>query len=116
MKTYSEISGRKTQILVRIIQTNVNYKGQMQMKSHLLLTGAVLLPAEQGGEGIRLGVQELVRMGLKIDQIPDLAQLISEGIQGRIPAGLRDRVRDFSELLTDIHFCYSHELSRLRRS
>ena len=100
-------------LLIKISEAK---KKVLQLEKLGILTGAVLLPAEQGGEGIRLGVQELVRMGLKIDQIPDLAQLISEGIQGRIPAGLRDRVRDFSELLTDIHFCYSHELSRLRRS
>ena len=81
-----------------------------------ILTGAVLLPTEHGGEGIRLGVQELVRMGLQGDQIPDLAHLISAGLQESVAAGIRARVTELSASLRDIHFCHSHESSRLHRS
>jgi glycine hydroxymethyltransferase len=81
-----------------------------------ILTGAVSLPAEHGGEGIRLGVQELVRMGLQDDQIPELARLISDGLQENVAAGIRDRVTQLSASFRDIHFCHSHESSRLHRS
>ncbi len=87
-----------------------------QLEALGILTGAVTLPVEQGSEGIRLGVQELVRMGLQGDQIPDLAQLISEGLQDPVPAGIGARIRELSASLKDIHFCHSHESSRLHRS
>ncbi len=81
-----------------------------------ILTGAMPLPPEQGGAGIRLGVQEVVRMGLQSAQIPELAHLISQGLQDNVPADLPGRVRELSSSFRHIHFCHEHESSSIRRS
>ena len=91
-------------------------KKVVQLEELGILTGACVLPAEHGSEGIRIGVQEVVRMGLQADQIAGLARLVSEGLQDYPPAGIRARVRELSASLRDIHFCHSYESSRLHRA
>lgn len=72
-----------------------------------ILTGTVSLPPEQGDEGIRLGVQEVTRMGLVIAQVGDLAQLIGDAIAETDGAtSIENRVRTFTQTLQEIRFCH----------
>ena len=74
-----------------------------------ILTGAVELPAEHGGAGIRLGVQEVTRMGLQSDQIDELAKIICDALEYPTNKKLPSRVQAFGATLQEMHFCHSHE-------
>jgi glycine hydroxymethyltransferase len=72
-----------------------------------IMAGATVLPEEHGGEGLRLGVQEVTRMGLDKDQIEPMAELIKDAVRGGDQESIIKRVAEFTENLQTIHFCDS---------
>ena len=74
-----------------------------------IMTGSTQLPREQGNEGLRIGVQEVTRMGLRVERISDLARLIREAIHARDSEAVRRRVKDFTADLNIVHFCESQD-------
>lgn len=74
-----------------------------------VIAGSTLLPIEQGGEGIRLGVQEITRLGLKSGDLASLAQLIRDSILDSSIEDVRQRVEQFSASLVKCHYCQCDE-------
>ena len=72
-----------------------------------IVTGALFgkVPPEQGGRGLRIGIQELTRMGLTQAQLPALADLIQEGMITKEPESLIPKVKAFTAPLDTFHFC-----------
>lgn len=74
-----------------------------------IIAGAAVLPAEQGGEGIRLGVQEITRLGLNKDYIGRLAHLIQDSMIGSDTQSVRQAVEGFSGELQEFRYFVNHE-------
>ena len=57
--------------------------------------------------GIRLGAQEVTRLGMKEPQMDELAELISRVVvKGQPPSDVVDDVRAFKSGYTKLHYCY----------
>lgn len=70
-----------------------------------VLVTACKLPAEHGGEGLRLGVQEVTRMGLAAPDLPPLAALIQRALTTDDPESLIPQVKAYTARLHKVHFC-----------
>lgn len=57
-----------------------------------IITSPVVLPMALGREGLRLGVQEITRMGATLDHMPAIAGVIADAILGR---------RNMSQILSE---------------
>jgi len=74
-----------------------------------VIAGAAVLPSEQGGEGIRLGVQEITRLGLNKEHIPRLARLIRDSMKENDTLLVRQAVEDFSYEFREVRYFVNHE-------
>jgi len=62
-------------------------------------------------DGIRIGVQEMTRLGMKEDQMTDIATLINECIiQGK---EVREEVNKYRSKYTEVHYSFDHMLKDL---
>ncbi|MCU1387356.1 MAG: serine hydroxymethyltransferase [Ilumatobacteraceae bacterium] len=68
-----------------------------------LLACAIGLPG--GGEmgGLRIGTPEIVRWGMTVADMPELANLIADGLRGD-PRSVAPRTSAFRQRFTDLHF------------
>ena len=80
-----------------------------QLEACGIMTGSTQLPAVHGGEGLRVGVQEMTRLGLKAEHIQDLAELMHDAVFTQQPSRVAERARQFTEGLNEVHFCESYE-------
>ncbi|MCL4459219.1 MAG: glycine hydroxymethyltransferase [Chloroflexi bacterium] len=65
------------------------------------------LPEELGSEGVRLGVQEITRRGAKEEDMPDLAELITDVVmQKKKPEEVRPRSKRYAERFKGLHFSW----------
>jgi len=70
-----------------------------------VLVTSCKLPAEQGGEGLRLGVQELTRRGLAAPGLPPLAEIVKAALTTDAPESLIPRVKAYTAGFDKVHFC-----------
>jgi glycine hydroxymethyltransferase len=66
-------------------------------EANILACGIGLPEAAVDGDmnGLRFGTPEIVRWGMKVEHMPELAQLIAEALSAIDPSGLATRVTDF---------------------
>ena len=75
-----------------------------------IIAGASMLPAEVGTHGLRLGVQELTRCGMKEEDAPEIADCIVDVLRGRAPAEVVPRVIALARRFDQI--CFTLDASR----
>lgn len=76
-----------------------------RLESSNIIVNAVMLPAEQGGSGLRLGVQELTRRGADIDFMDAVADLMTGVIKREIePEAARHRAETLVGTLPGLRF------------
>jgi glycine hydroxymethyltransferase len=68
-----------------------------------LLTSAIGLPADAAG-GIRLGVNEIVRRGVEVDDVPELADLVARALMARDPGRLAAETTGFRRRFGAVRF------------
>jgi glycine hydroxymethyltransferase len=74
-----------------------------------IMTGARRLPEEHGGEGLRIGLQEVTRKGLSANHLPELASLLNRALTEENPGSLRPLVKSFTRTLDRFHYCDGDE-------
>lgn len=93
-------------------------EGRGQAMSKLLedaniITNQMPLPWDKGEEicsGIRLGVQEVTRMGMSEEDIAVVAELIAQILLGRCkPQDLRNRVEKLASTFQEVKYTFKHE-------
>jgi glycine hydroxymethyltransferase len=73
-----------------------------------LIVNAAHLPDVFGSEGIRIGVQEITRMGAREDDMDLLAELIAAVITGtKSPQDCLSQVKGFASCFQKVHFTWS---------
>lgn len=72
-----------------------------------IICGEVVLPDQLGGTGLRLGVQELTRLGLKPSDTAEIADLVAGVLRGELDAGAAaPEVRRVAERFTQVHYTF----------
>ncbi len=72
-----------------------------------IIAGRTSLPVVHGSEGIRIGVQEITRLGAKEVHMAVVAELISDAVSRRVRAErMTSRVHEFTESLGPIEFTW----------
>ena len=69
-----------------------------------IITNYNMLPGDKDAKnptGLRIGVQEMTRYGMKEDEMGELADLMKAGLQGKI---VKDEVIKLRSRFTDVHF------------
>jgi glycine hydroxymethyltransferase len=60
--------------------------------------------------GLRLGVQELTRVGMGTDEMQDIASFYSRVLlKGENPASVKDDVREFKSNYQVIRYCFNED-------
>ena len=67
-----------------------------------LLTCAIGLPAG-GDAGLRIGLNEMVRWGMTSDDVPELAQLVTDAL-GDEPESIAPKVTAFRQRFTELRY------------
>lgn len=102
-----------TQSHTLLIKNKFINKRAKELSIHLercgIMVSEVKLPDIHGGEGLRVGLQEVTRLGLKTSQISELAKIIKDAIFSTKPEVIQNHVKGFTQYLQKIHFCDSHE-------
>lgn len=69
-----------------------------------IIAGGVDLPAEHGGQCLRLGVQELTRTGMTPEDANPIAECIIAALNGAHPEQLKKRVKELAERFCQVCF------------
>lgn len=73
-----------------------------------IIVSTSTLPAALGGEGLRLGLQEITRRGAVEEDMPYLAGLIAETVARRKePKAVRGLVAEFARQFQEVGFCHN---------
>jgi len=77
-----------------------------------IMTTSTLLPEAHGVEGIRIGTQEITRLGATETHIPHIADLIADAIRASRPVeSIAQAVRTLTRSLGPIHFTWGETSS-----
>ena len=71
-----------------------------------------MLPGDKDAKnptGLRIGVQEMTRYGMKEGEMGELADLMKAGLQGKI---VKDEVIKLRSRFTDVHFAWQSGYER----
>jgi glycine hydroxymethyltransferase len=66
--------------------------------------------APENPSGIRLGTQELTRLGMKESEMKVVASIIERVLSGETPEKVKKDVVDFRTDYQEVKYCFSHEL------
>jgi glycine hydroxymethyltransferase len=83
-------------------ESTAGHEAALQLRKANILTSAIGLPG-RGGVGLRLGVPEMVRWGLRPQHCVTLARYIAEGLRGN-PAAVADQVSAFRRQFKELHY------------
>ena len=94
-----------------LIQTEVLGKARelaVRLEEGGLIVTDVKLPHERGSEGLRLGVQEVTRLGLSSDDMSDIAAFFERILLcGEAPSSVCEAVREFTQARCgNAEFCF----------
>jgi glycine hydroxymethyltransferase len=70
-----------------------------------IITNYNLLPGDKDANkpsGLRIGVQEMTRYGMKEGDMQELAALVKAGLQGKV---VKDEVVQLRSRFTEVHYC-----------
>lgn len=83
-----------------------------RLETSNIIANAVLLPKEQGGEGLRFGVQEVTRRGADSSTMERVADLVAAVIRGELtPEHARPRVQTLAASLRTLRYTFEGESS-----
>lgn len=96
-----------------LLQTR-NFSDNKELANRLddagIIVNACRLPAELGGQGLRIGVQEITRLGAKEPDMEQIARFITDVICGESrPEDMAEKVSEFRKGFQDIHFGFGAE-------
>jgi glycine hydroxymethyltransferase len=74
----------------------------LRLRDANLLASAIGLPGHEGMAGLRLGTPEIVRWGVTVDDMPELASLIGDGLR-MDPARVAPRTTEFRQRFDTLH-------------
>jgi len=80
------------------------------MEKANMITNKNLLPEDTSPKhpsGIRLGAQELTRVGMKETNMPEVAELITRVVKGEDPLKVKEDVKELKKDFTKIHYCFA---------
>lgn len=75
-----------------------------RLESCGIIAGPANVPAELGGHGLRMGIQELTRTGMTPDDAGDIATCIAAALRGGNPDELKARAKTLAERFDQICF------------
>lgn len=75
-----------------------------QLESCNIIAGAASLTPEVGKSGIRLGVQEVTRMGMTPEDAPDIADCIVSALSGQAPDRVKPKVTELARRFDTVKF------------
>ncbi len=80
------------------------------MEKANMITNKNLLPEDTSPKhpsGIRLGAQELTRVGMKETNMSEVAELIARVVKGEDPLKVKEDVKELKKDFTKIHYCFA---------
>jgi len=80
------------------------------MEKANMITNKNLLPEDTSPKhpsGIRLGTQELTRVGIKEKNMAEVAELIARVVKGEDPLKVKEDVKELKKDFTKIHYCFA---------
>lgn len=75
-----------------------------QLESCNIIAGAASLSPEVGTSGLRLGVQEVTRLGMTPKHAPDIADVIVDALAGEDPENVKPRVSELARCFNTVQF------------
>lgn len=94
-------------------------KVALDLENANIITNKNLLPWDASPvqpSGIRLGTQELTRLGMREPQMREVAELIGRvAIRGEDPARVAGGVKDIRRAFTRVHYCFTPDAEAHRR-
>lgn len=75
-----------------------------QLESCNIIAGAASLSPEVGKSGLRLGVQEVTRMGMTSKDVPDIADCIVSALSGEAPHKVKPKVAQLARRFDTVQF------------
>ncbi len=75
-----------------------------QLESCNIIAGAASLSPEVGKSGLRLGVQEVTRMGMTPEDAPDMANVIVDALSGEDPDKVKPKVAELVKRFDTFQF------------
>lgn len=74
-----------------------------------IVCGGVAVPPEYGTHGLRVGVQEVTRWGMTVDDVPEVADCIVAGLSGSDMEKVRERARELANRFSRVRFSLGSE-------
>jgi glycine hydroxymethyltransferase len=107
------VSGTYTKSHTIVIPvTKFGSAGQVaeRLEKYGVITSTSALPPQYGGEGIRIGVQEITRRGADTTAAEEIGSIVAAGIsRTEPPATVRKRAKQVAAKLDQIRFTYTTE-------
>ncbi len=103
---------RSHQVLVDVRDLGGGAKAAKLLEDAGIILNKNLLPwdppeAVQDPSGLRIGVQEVTRIGMKAGEMEEIAELMARVlIRREDPSSVRKRVKEFRSRYTRIHYCF----------
>ncbi|MGQ9617591.1 MAG: serine hydroxymethyltransferase [Candidatus Aminicenantia bacterium] len=98
------------QVLIRVREYGTGEEIARRFEENNIITNYQALPDDEsfvGSSGIRMGVQEMTRFGMKEKDFEELAELIYDCIIKNI--NVKEKVRDFRKRFLRMHYCLEPE-------
>jgi glycine hydroxymethyltransferase len=94
------------QLAVDATEWGGGHEAALVLRRANLLTCAIGLPGSGDMGGLRIGTPEIVRWGMTVDHMPEVAGLIADGLHSD-PQAVAHRTTEFRQRFTDVHFIRS---------
>jgi glycine hydroxymethyltransferase len=91
------------QFAVRAARWGGGHSAALRLRDANILTCAIGLPVGDPMVGLRFGTPEIVRWGMRASDMGDLADLVSDGLNGN-PRRVARRATAFRQRFTDLHY------------
>ncbi|HEY0517971.1 MAG TPA: aminotransferase class I/II-fold pyridoxal phosphate-dependent enzyme [Ilumatobacteraceae bacterium] len=90
------------QFAIDATEWNGGHQAALRLRDANILSCAIGLPGGDEWSGLRLGTPEIVRWGMGVDDMPELAALIDEGLRGDA-AAVAPKTTEFRSRFTTLH-------------
>ncbi len=105
--TFDHQSTLSHTLLLEVGQFGTGVDVAARLEAANIITTSMHLPTERGGEGIRVGVQEVTRLGMREAEMAEVADCITSVVRGeRTPQEITPRVAELSGSFQMIHYTW----------
>ncbi len=113
LAVYSTEQGYTTshQFAVDAAEWSGGHEAALKLREANILSCAIGLPGGDEWSGLRLGTPEIVRWGMTAGDMPELAELIVEGLRGDARTVAR-KTTDFRSRFTTLHHVHCRQVSQ----